>query len=230
MTLVVAHRGASAHAPENTLDAFRQAVEMGADAIELDVHVTRDGELAVIHDETLERTTDLEGRVSDLTMKQIRRADAGYRFAAADGSFPFRAKGLKVPTLREVLGWLPAGTGLVVEIKASVPGLSSRLAVTTGTSRKTHPCSPSTVRVAASSSVVKAIDPTWPAVAPAAPLMLMPRSATASDSIARLPGRFGNSTMNALISTSPDRRDPRCRARCPARSPGDRIVRVYRRL
>jgi glycerophosphoryl diester phosphodiesterase len=119
MTLVVAHRGASAHAPENTLDAFRQAVEMGADAIELDVHVTRDGQLAVIHDETLERTTDLEGRVSDLTMKQIRRADAGYRFAAADGSFPFRAKGLKVPTLPEVLGWLPAGTGLVVEIKAS---------------------------------------------------------------------------------------------------------------
>ena len=118
MTLVVAHRGASAHAPENTLDAFRQAVEMGADAIELDVHLTRDGQLAVIHDETLERTTDLEGRVSELTMKQIQRADAGHRFAAADGSFPFRGKGLNVPTLPEVLSWLPAGTGLVIEIKA----------------------------------------------------------------------------------------------------------------
>jgi glycerophosphoryl diester phosphodiesterase len=119
MTLVVAHRGASAHAPENTLEAFRQAVEMGADAIELDVHLTKDGLLAVIHDETLERTTDLEGRVSELTMKEIQRADAGHHFAAADGSFPFRATGHKVPTLPEVLRWLPAGTGLVIEIKAT---------------------------------------------------------------------------------------------------------------
>jgi glycerophosphoryl diester phosphodiesterase len=119
MTLVVAHRGASAHAPENTLEAFRQAVEMGADAIERDVHLTKDGQLAVIHDETLERTTDLDLRVSELTMKQIRRADAGYRFASADGSFPFRARGLKVPTLGEVLDWLPSGTGLVIEIKAT---------------------------------------------------------------------------------------------------------------
>jgi glycerophosphoryl diester phosphodiesterase len=119
MTLVVAHRGASAHAPENTLEAFRQAVEMGADAIELDVHLTKDGQLVVIHDETLERTTDTQGRVSELTMRQIRRADAGYRFTAADGSFHFRGKGLKVPTLPEVLRWLPAGTGLVVEITAT---------------------------------------------------------------------------------------------------------------
>ena len=117
MTLVVGHRGAAAHAPENTMEAFRLGVEMGADAIELDVHLTRDGQLAVIHDETLERTTDLQGPVRELTMKEIRRADAGYRFSASDGSFPFRGKGLKVPALPEVLRWLPAGTGLVVEIK-----------------------------------------------------------------------------------------------------------------
>ncbi|MGZ8562584.1 MAG: glycerophosphodiester phosphodiesterase [Candidatus Limnocylindria bacterium] len=118
MTLVVAHRGAAAEAPENTLPSFQLAVEMGADAIELDVHLTKDGKLAVIHDETLDRTTDLTGTVDSMTMAQIRRADAGYRFEPADGTFPFRGKKLRVPTLGDVLAWLPDGVGLVVEIKA----------------------------------------------------------------------------------------------------------------
>jgi glycerophosphoryl diester phosphodiesterase len=118
MTVVVAHRGASAHAPENTMDAFRLAVEMGADAIELDVHATRDGKLAVIHDDTLDRTTDGTGAISALTMDEIRKADAGARFAAPDGSFPFAGQGLQVPTLPEVVDWLPDGVGLVVELKA----------------------------------------------------------------------------------------------------------------
>lgn len=118
MTLVVAHRGAAADAPENTTEAYRLAVEAGADAIELDVHLTADGQLAVIHDETLDRTTDLSGAVATLTLDQIRAADAGYQFAAPDGSFPFRGRGLQVPTLLEVLEWLPEGTGLVVEVKA----------------------------------------------------------------------------------------------------------------
>jgi glycerophosphoryl diester phosphodiesterase len=118
MTLVVAHRGASAEAPENTMEAYRLGVEAGADAIEIDVHLTADGQLAVIHDETLERTTDASEAVARLTMDEIRGADAGYQFSAEDGSFPFRGKGLRVPTLPEVLGWLPAGVGLVVEVKA----------------------------------------------------------------------------------------------------------------
>jgi glycerophosphoryl diester phosphodiesterase len=118
MTLVVAHRGAAANAPENTMPAFQLAVDMGADAIELDVHLTADGKLAVMHDETLERTTDRSGTIASMTMAQIRRADAGYRFEAADGSFPFRGKKLRVPTLPEVLTWLPDGIGLVVEVKA----------------------------------------------------------------------------------------------------------------
>jgi glycerophosphoryl diester phosphodiesterase len=118
MTVVVAHRGASAHVPENTMDAFRLAVEMGADAIELDVHATRDGKLAVIHDDTLDRTTDGTGAISALTMDEIRKADAGARFAAPDGSFPFAGQGLQVPTLPEVVDWLPDGVGLVVELKA----------------------------------------------------------------------------------------------------------------
>lgn len=118
MTLVVAHRGAAAAAPENTMEAYRLAVEMGADAVELDVHLTADGKVAVIHDETVERTTNLTGAIASMTMKQLRTADAGYRYQAPDGSFPFRGAGLKVPTLAEVLKWLPDGVGLVVEIKA----------------------------------------------------------------------------------------------------------------
>ena len=118
MTLVVAHRGASAVAPENTMEAYRLAVEMGADAIELDVHLTADGELALVHDETLERTTDLAGAVATMTLKELGAADAGFRFKGPDRSFPFRGKGITVPTFAEVLEWLPDGIGLVVEVKA----------------------------------------------------------------------------------------------------------------
>jgi len=118
MTLVVAHRGAAGLAPENTMEAYKLAVEAGADAIELDVHLTADGQLALMHDETLDRTTDRSGSIASMTMKEIRGADAGYRFEAADGTFPFRGKGLRVPTFAEVLTWLPDGTGLVVEVKA----------------------------------------------------------------------------------------------------------------
>lgn len=71
MTVVVAHRGASTRAPENTMEAFRLGVEDGADAIELDVHLTADGQLAVIHDESLDRTTDRTGTVAELTMDGI---------------------------------------------------------------------------------------------------------------------------------------------------------------
>lgn len=118
MTLVVAHRGASAQAPENTLEAFRLAHEAAADAIELDVHVTADGQLAVIHDETLDRTTDRTGAVANLRMDQVREADAGAAFAGGDGEFPYRGRGLTVPTLLEVLDWLPGELGIVIEIKA----------------------------------------------------------------------------------------------------------------
>jgi glycerophosphoryl diester phosphodiesterase len=118
MTVIVAHRGASTVAPENTMEAFRAGVAAGADAIELDVHLTADGVLAVIHDETLERTTDRTEAVVGLSFDDIRSADAGFAFTDADGEHPFRGTGLTVPTLGEVLDWLPAEVGLVVEIKA----------------------------------------------------------------------------------------------------------------
>jgi glycerophosphoryl diester phosphodiesterase len=119
MTLVVAHRGASQAAPENTFEAFRRAVDAGADAIELDVHLTADGELAVMHDPTLDRTTDRTITVAAATMAEIREADAGWGFLGEDGDYPFRGTGLTVPTLPEVVAWLPAGVGLAVEIKAA---------------------------------------------------------------------------------------------------------------
>ncbi|MGI8999069.1 MAG: glycerophosphodiester phosphodiesterase [Candidatus Limnocylindria bacterium] len=119
MTIVVAHRGASTQAPENTMEAFRLGFEAGADAIELDVHLTADGQLAVIHDDTLDRTTDMTGPVVERTMDEIREADAGATFTrSGDSGYPFAGRGLTVPTLPEVLAWLPDAVGLIIEIKA----------------------------------------------------------------------------------------------------------------
>lgn len=90
------HRGAAGLAPENTLAAFRKAVELGVDGLEMDLHVTRDGEVVVIHDETLDRTTDGKGSIADLALGEVKRWDAGGKFAEA-----FR--GERIPTLREVI-------------------------------------------------------------------------------------------------------------------------------
>src|SRR5205823_13865315 len=118
MTLIVGHRGASTQRPENTLPSFELAAEQGTDAIGLDVHLTADGQLAVIHDPTLERTTDLTGAIAEMPLEAIRAADAGYRFQTDDGVFPYRGQGLQVPTLHEVLDWLPDGVGELVEPNA----------------------------------------------------------------------------------------------------------------
>ena len=119
MTLVVAHRGASRAVPENTMEAFRAAVEAGADAIELDVHLAADGELAVIHDPTLDRTTDRTTSVATASLTDLKAADAGWAFLGENSDYPYRGQGLTIPTLPEVLAWLPAGIGLAVEIKAA---------------------------------------------------------------------------------------------------------------
>jgi glycerophosphoryl diester phosphodiesterase len=104
----LAHRGASARAPENTLEAFRMAVEQGAGGLELDVHATRDGEIVVIHDATVDRTTDGSGAVADMALDELRRLDAGYRFSPDGGlTFPYRGRGLRIPTLAEVYEEFP---------------------------------------------------------------------------------------------------------------------------
>ena len=107
---VIAHRGSSGTAPENTMAAFREAAASGADMIELDVRLTRDGQCVVLHDRTLRRTTGVRGRVWEAKMADILRLDAGSWFGP-------RFRGERVPTLREVLSWVPRTLGLNIEIK-----------------------------------------------------------------------------------------------------------------
>ncbi|GGE22856.1 glycerophosphoryl diester phosphodiesterase [Marinithermofilum abyssi] len=108
-TEVYAHRGFSAMAPENTMAAFQRAVDAGADGVELDVHLTKDNKVVVIHDETVKRTTDGTGKVRELTLEELRRLDAGSWF---DPEF----KGEKIPTLEEVLQ-LVAEHGMKINIE-----------------------------------------------------------------------------------------------------------------
>ena len=115
--LVIAHRGGAGLWPENTLFAFRNAVQIGADALEFDVHATRDGELVVIHDATVDRTTDGSGRVDEMTWEALRGLDAGHTWTADGGaSYPFRGMGLKIPSLAEVMSALPH-TRMIIELK-----------------------------------------------------------------------------------------------------------------
>jgi glycerophosphoryl diester phosphodiesterase len=117
--LLIAHRGGAGLAPENTLAAFVPAVRTwAADMVELDVHATADGHCVVIHDATVDRTTDGQGAVANLPLAALREFDAGYRFTPDNGrTFPFRGKGITIPTIEEVLEALPE-TPLIVEVKA----------------------------------------------------------------------------------------------------------------
>jgi len=107
--LVIAHRGDCAHAPENTLSAFRLALQKGADGIELDVSLSADGELIVCHDSTVDRTTDGTGKIADLSLAQIKALDAGSWFGEA-------FKGERLPTLSEVFEAVPQGL-IDIELK-----------------------------------------------------------------------------------------------------------------
>ncbi len=104
---VFGHRGAAALAPENTLPSFALALALGADALELDVHGSRDGVIVVIHDHTLERTTNGQGAVRDQTWSTLSQLDAGYHFTHDGGTFPFRGQGVRLPTLEAVLQRFP---------------------------------------------------------------------------------------------------------------------------
>ncbi|MFD1863218.1 glycerophosphodiester phosphodiesterase [Planococcus chinensis] len=119
----VAHRGASGHAPENTMGAFHKGVEMKADYIEIDVQMTKDGELVVIHDTTVDRTTDGTGKVKSLTFEEIRQLDAGSWFSEAYA-------GEQVPTFDEVLDAFRGKVGILIELKAPelYPGIEKKVA------------------------------------------------------------------------------------------------------
>lgn len=108
--LSVAHRGASAYAPENTRAAFRKGVELGADLLELDVHLSKDGELIIIHDEKIDRTTNGQGFVSDFILTELKELDAG-------GKFHEDFTGEQLLTLDEVMDEFYGQIGLLIEIK-----------------------------------------------------------------------------------------------------------------
>lgn len=102
------HRGERGHYPENTMLSLQKAVALGVDALEIDVHMTADGQIVVIHDDTIDRTTSGQGRVSAMMLAELQSHDAGYRFSPDGGqTFPFRGQGLVVPTLAEVFTAFP---------------------------------------------------------------------------------------------------------------------------
>lgn len=104
MPRVVAHRGDSKHFPENTIEAFISAVKMGIDVIETDVHLSKDNQVVIWHDETLDRNTNGSGRIEDHSVKELLEFDAGYTFTKDGGNtFPFRGKNIKLCTLEEAL-------------------------------------------------------------------------------------------------------------------------------
>ena len=123
--VAIAHRGGSRLAPENTFPAFERAAALGVDAIECDVHLSKDGEVVVIHDATLDRTTDATGPVGARTAEELSRVDAGYHFGAADGH-PYRGGGVGVPRLADVLRRFEA-MPFVIEIKGDRPDVAPRV-------------------------------------------------------------------------------------------------------
>lgn len=113
MSKVWAHRGASGYAPENTLAAFKMAADMGADGVELDIQLTRDGEIVVIHDETIDRTSNGKGWVKDFTLEELR----AFQYNKTKPEF----ENVTIPTMREVFELLkPTGLFINIEIKTGI--------------------------------------------------------------------------------------------------------------
>ncbi|WP_110111267.1 glycerophosphodiester phosphodiesterase [Bacillus sp. CGMCC 1.16541] len=111
---IFGHRGAAGTHPENTMISFKEAIRVGADGIELDVHMTKDNELVVIHDEKVDRTTNGKGYVKDLTYAEIKKLDASYKFKKRYGVCP-------IPTLEEVLQWASEQlTEVNIELKNNI--------------------------------------------------------------------------------------------------------------
>ncbi|MEW5987668.1 MAG: glycerophosphodiester phosphodiesterase [Chloroflexota bacterium] len=119
--LVMAHQGGDGLWPSNTLYAFERAVELGVDVLETDVHATADNVLVLMHDDTVDRTTNGSGTIRAMTLAQLKQLDAGYDWSPDEGqTFPYRGQGITVPTLEEIMQAFPA-TWLNIEIKQADP-------------------------------------------------------------------------------------------------------------
>ena len=129
LRLVIAHRGNAAHAPENTLESFVQAIALGADAIEFDLQLSADGFPVVHHDAQLSRTSDGRGPIAAKTLAQLAAFDAGARFTADEGrTYPYRGKGIRIPRFEEVLTGFTS-TPLLIEIKTAAAAPAVRKAI-----------------------------------------------------------------------------------------------------
>ena len=114
-------------APENTLLSFQRAMEEGAEYLELDVHGTLEGEVVIIHDATVKRTTNGRGRVSRKSLKDLKALDAGYRFSRDRGnSYPYRGQDIRIPALKEIFDALPQAR-LIIEIKQIRPTIVKKV-------------------------------------------------------------------------------------------------------
>lgn len=113
---IVAHRGASGHMPENTILSFDTALEMGSHVLEMDLQLTADNRVVVLHDATVDRTTDGSGRITELTLQQVQGLDAAYNWEDPNGNTPFRGRGIRIPTLEQILIRYP-GIPLLIELK-----------------------------------------------------------------------------------------------------------------
>lgn len=123
----MAHQGGDGLRPGNTLAAFENAVALGVDVLEMDIHSTKDGEIVVMHDNTVDRTTNGTGPIQSFTLGELKELDAGYHWTEDEGkSYPFRGQGIAVPTLREVFRQFP-DMPMNIEIKQSEPSLAEPL-------------------------------------------------------------------------------------------------------
>jgi glycerophosphoryl diester phosphodiesterase len=121
-----AHRGAAAERPENTMPSFERAIEIGVDALEMDVHLTRDDQLVVAHDDTAARMAATPAAWSALDLADAQRLDVGWGFVAPDGSRPFAGKGIHVPLFAEVLDAFPR-VRINVDIKKDERAIAAML-------------------------------------------------------------------------------------------------------
>ncbi|UCD80195.1 MAG: glycerophosphodiester phosphodiesterase [Desulfobacterales bacterium] len=136
--LVIAHRGGRSLGPENTLYTFQRAVDLGVDVLEMDVHRTQDNQLAVIHDKTVDRTTNGSGTVESYKLADLQKLDAGYRWSADKGNpYPLRGKGIKIPSLAEVFQAFPQ-MRINIEIKDLKPAAITSLCQTIQDQNMSH--------------------------------------------------------------------------------------------
>lgn len=123
--MICAHRGDSAHFPENTLPAFQSADRLGVDCIESDVHLTADGECVLWHDDSVDRMTDASGKIEEFSLSELLRLDAGYGYENEQGEYPFRGQGIRIPSLAETLETLPKAR-FNLDLKGTSPKLVER--------------------------------------------------------------------------------------------------------